>query len=330
MGLNKSDNRIGLADDVVALIVAVCRDRRYMVSADTSLTNLIKARKRGLEEALARDGAGERLENHCTSAPSNGQGKNRRKHVAQRIDVLSLPYLMPLLEARRPIRKRRRELEKQLSELAKQLPVWTWAADIRGIGPLGAALIVGEAGRGLDQFANPGKLWKRFGLAPGQRRYTDPDLAKAAGYSPGRRAVAYNLSEALMKQNKGKYRNVYTARKAYLKEQHPNWVLLKKKKRFGGEPAGEAKDAQWKYHYEALRYLAKRFLRDFWRAWRGQCVDDTRSVTAALGAKLDSDALQSMDNLKIFASPDPGGSHSLDDIRMANAPALENLERRQG
>ena len=123
-----------------------------------------------------------------------------------------------------------------------------------------------NAGGDLGKYSNPGKLWKRFGLAPGQRRYADAEKAIEAGYSPARRSVAYNLSESLMKQNKGYFRQVYLDRKAYLKERSPDWKDIK-------------------VHREALRYLAKRFLRELWKAWRGLAVNDTLLGSAAPGLK---------------------------------------------
>ena len=67
---------------------------------------------------------------------------------------------------------------------AKALPVASFVEETRGFGYLGLAQIVAEAGD-LSNYANPAKLWKRFGLAVidgrAQRRVADKELAIVHG-----------------------------------------------------------------------------------------------------------------------------------------------------
>lgn len=231
----------------VERIVFLYAQRRAAVKADTALTLQIKAIMRNLQKGEA----GQSLDNPTRIASPEELGEDQALTDAHTLSALAEPLTRPFMEARIPVRKYRRKCEKEMAEIVESLPIAGWIKEIRGIGAIGAALVIGAAGRDLDQYGNPGKLWKRFGLAPGQRRTTDVEKAIEMGYSPARRSVAYNLSESLMKQNDGEYRKLYLDRKAYLKERSPDW-----------------KDG--KVHKEALRYLAKRFLRDMWRAWRGQ------------------------------------------------------------
>ena len=106
--------------------------------------------------------------------------------------------------------------EKEMLKLAKQLPVAAWVAkpEQRGFGLHSLALIVGETGD-LNNYAAPGKLWKRMGCAPYEShgemkmpstwRKSKPTLSAEEwteiGYSPRRRSVAYLIGEGLMKQN---------------------------------------------------------------------------------------------------------------------------------
>lgn len=124
-----------------------------------------------------------------------------------------------LLEARKLISKRRDALADELEAIARTLPAWEWVEGQRGFGALGFAIVAAEAGRDLATYENPAKLWKRFGLAligsERQRNQSDADLALLHGYSPHRRAVAYNVAAGLVRCGNEHYRAMYDARKAY-------------------------------------------------------------------------------------------------------------------
>ncbi|MCC7253844.1 hypothetical protein [Hyphomicrobium sp.] len=146
---------------------------------------------------------------------------------------------------------------KGMSRLASQLPVWAgFGASIRGFGPASLAVIVAEAGD-LSNYANPGKLWKRMGLAVmGDVR--QGGLAKGAskeawiehGYSPQRRSRMWNIGDALIKSNRdGEYRTLYLARKEYELARDPEMKPIKA-------------------HRRAQRYMEKRLLKNLWQAWR--------------------------------------------------------------
>src|ERR1041385_6796120 len=152
---------------------------------------------------------------------------------------------------------RRRELER----LVSWLPIWQdWAADIRGIDAYGLARVLAETGD-LWQYPTVAKVWKRLGVGlwNGERQRQVKGVteakARAIGYSPRRRAVVYNLQTGLLTQNKapdstpGAYRLCYLARK--LEEE---------------VKAPDATKMVW--HKRASRYMAKRFLKDLWVAWR--------------------------------------------------------------
>ena len=153
-------------------------------------------------------------------------------------------------ESIQPLSKYRHETEQNIIELAENLPVWDWIKGVRGVGSLGLGLIVGEAGD-LSNYDNPAKLWRRFGLAPGQRKIKGTEEGLKAGYSPRRRAMMHIVGDCLIKlQGKaGPYRKVYDDRKAYEEAQHPELSLGHRHKR-------------------AMRYMEKRFLLDLWKQWR--------------------------------------------------------------
>lgn len=161
-----------------------------------------------------------------------------------------LPFLLATREARVPFDKLRANTERQMESLARTLPVWPWVEAVKGLGPLGLAIIVGEAGD-LSGYANPAKLWKRLGLAVfdgrSQRKATDPAEAARQGYNPRRRSAVWTVTDSLLRQ-KGPYRDLYDQRKAYELARAPDMSRMHA-------------------HRRAQRYAGKRMLRDLWAAW---------------------------------------------------------------
>lgn len=135
-------------------------------------------------------------------------------------------------------------------KLAKQLPVWPWWKSVNGLGALGLAQIVGESGD-LSNYANPGKLWKRLGLAvidgKSQRRVSGA-AALEHGYSPRRRSVMYCIGDSAIKKQ-SPYRDLYLERKEYEKAKVPDLTPMH-------------------HHRRAQRYMEKRILKHLWQRWR--------------------------------------------------------------
>lgn len=168
------------------------------------------------------------------------------------------------------------QYEKQMVRLARQLPVWPWVEQIRGVSALTLANIIGETGD-LNLYANPGKIWRRMGCAPFEKRgevhtgkawkvggsWTKQKLSaeewETFAYCGRRRSVVYNLTASIKRACCGSNRdkpgadNEYVRRydevKLRAKEVHPDWTPI---------------------HVEnhALLLMGKRFLRDLWQQWR--------------------------------------------------------------
>lgn len=155
----------------------------------------------------------------------------------------------PLIEGRKGIEKHRKAVEKRLAELAGKLPVAPWIEDVRGVGIMSLAAIVGEAGD-LAAYSNPAKLWKRMGLAVMPDGARQRKVTGAAGiehgYSPARRSVVWAFGESVIKHG-GAYKEIYNVRKVY------------------ETPRVETKGHA---HNRAKRYMEKRILRDLWVEWR--------------------------------------------------------------
>jgi hypothetical protein len=206
--------------------------------------------------------------------------------------------LQPLITARQAPREWRRKEEKLMAHLVEQLPVYAafWEP-IPGLGALGLALIVGEAGD-LSNYSNPAKLWRRFGLHVVNGKacatwrsgggFTSKDW-EAAGYSPRRRSMMFTITDSLLKKPNA-YKTLCDERKVIEKQKAEAEGLIV-------APAADIpKGGHAKYrslgHIKARadRYVAKRLLRDLWRAWRDHCPSEIYQITVPAPAESSQEA----------------------------------------
>lgn len=191
-----------------------------------------------------------------------------------------------------PARRARRDVERQMARAAKALPVWPWAAAVRGLGPLGLAVIVGEAGD-LAGYPTAGHLRKRFGLAPHEGRAAstwrkagglDADAWTALGYAPARRAEMYAVIGLSLIRAGGPYRDLFLARCGREHEKAREEGLLPATTTAatvaswaarGLPPLAKVARLDPRLHrgaghmtIRAQRYTEQRLLQDLWKAWR--------------------------------------------------------------
>lgn len=177
------------------------------------------------------------------------------------------PFVLTLAKAREPIDEYRSMVERSMTSMVRMTSnsgFWSYVDSVRGLGDLSVAIIIGEAGD-LAGYSNPGKLWKRFGLAVfsgvAQGRKAEGMTAQdwvERGYAPSRRSAMWVIGDCIIKSNRdGEYRKVYIERKAYEAERDPAMSKMHA-------------------HRRAQRYMEKRLLRDLWQAWRGHRYRDTQ------------------------------------------------------
>lgn len=160
-----------------------------------------------------------------------------------------------------PLTAARHQIELEMARAVRKLPVYPWAKAVKGLGELGLAVIVGEAGD-LGSYPKKGHLWKRLGLAPHDGMAYSTWRMKggltaedwtAAGYSPRRRAEIYAvISEPLFRTQspiQGPYRLAYDRRRELTAATHPDWTKAHS-------------------HMDGLRIMTKLLVRDLWSAWR--------------------------------------------------------------
>lgn len=200
------------------------------------------------------------------------------------------------VKAWQPMTDIRSKSEKTMTGLARQLPVWAeFGEPITGFGEISFAVIVAEAGN-LSMYSNPGKLWKRMGLAPHvgndgkdhlPSSFRAGDLTAAEwvrlGYSRARRSRMYMVADSLLKQQ-SEYRDLYLERKAYEHRKAEGAGLIPATEakatvdgwaENGLPPLALVKKIDPSVHASAGHlnakarvYVEKRLLKNLWRTWR--------------------------------------------------------------
>ncbi len=261
-------------ENLIMIIRELHRQRDDLLRAEGDLTRRLKSIDR-------RASVGQNLiDTHYKVAEnarkSNGEARGHRIHGAQARDASSLAA-PALVAARAAIHEQKLIVEKHLKAHAIKLPVWkSFGEQVRGFGIIGLAQIVGEAGD-LSNYANPAKLWKRFGLAVmpdgQQRKHKDAALAVLHGYSPRRRAVMHVIGDSMLRNCEGYWRKVYDDNKKHerAKAAKEGLTVAPSVKIQRMSVADRAKcRSDGHIHNRALRYLEKRLLLKLWQAWRDE------------------------------------------------------------
>ena len=225
----------------------IARGFGYTTNLDAKARVTMFARAAELRRKVEKDGGGQRhaaQEGHMNSAPA-------------------VPLILLSAQSRRSWDVYRKQIESRMRTLAKTLPVWLWADNVRGLGELGVAIIIGEAGDPAN-YPRIECLWKRLGLAvidgERQQRKSGAEAAAAHGFSPSRRAEIWTIGDSLFllqwrgakddapAHPLGPYGAAYAKRKAAT-EGREGWSLGRR-------------DA------DARRVMTKALIEDFWKAWK--------------------------------------------------------------
>ncbi len=183
----------------------------------------------------------------------------------QRIGDAVRGDVMTVVAARTPLVAARDDVESAMRKMAQSMPVWAWGKDIAGFGPLGLAVIIGEAGD-LSNYATVSRLWKRLGLAvingERQRKKANAEDAIAHGYNPRRRAEIWAcVGDPLFKHQSGR---VDKETGLVLRDPGPYRIIYDRAKAAFLERGTTKKHA----HDHGMRLATKELIKDLWVAWR--------------------------------------------------------------
>lgn len=278
------------ADSIAATcaeIVSLQRLRRFCIVSqsrcDRSIESLIASRMGFRIDATEKDRKQvfARAKAYRERVEKGGEGQPGSETQAS-VALSALDSVILLSAASRKSWDDQREAyEKEMRRLAMTLPVWPFAKAVRGLGELGLARLIGEAGIPIGDYRTASGLWKRLGLAvingERQRKKTDKDEAAEHGYSPKRRAEAWSVcSDSLFRQQWrgadeetglparpiGPYGEVYAKRRA-----HTECRIAATEHMDAKNPA---KWSKGRCHNDARRVMTKRLLLDLWLAWRNE------------------------------------------------------------
>lgn len=181
------------------------------------------------------------------------------------------------------------QFDKKLIASAKKLPVAPWVEEPeqKGFGIKSLGMIIGETGD-LANYSNPGKVWRRLGLAPydnGKKNLMgatwrggkEGTLTNAQwiefGYSPKRRSVMFIIGECLIKQRGTPYRARYDQAREKAIERHPEWIRCicdGTGKTATGKVCSNCKGkgtVTKRVHYHAMLLASKLLVKNLWKAW---------------------------------------------------------------
>lgn len=254
----------------IATIQALWRRRQQWHSAEKRLTLQMSAICRGAcgGDKTATAALLKRIDGGSTTAD----------------DMLAEMTIAPLMIARSGLAEHRAAIEKTLAKAVRVLPVYPWAKAVYGLGDLGFASLIGEAGD-IGAYRTVSGLWKRMGLAvigaERQRRKSDAEEALAHGYSPRRRSIMWNIGNGLIggmgngprpfvgedisaREDWSPYQRLFVERMRYEAERDPEAHMKPPVEKDGVARESFCKHAASR----AKRYVEKRFLRELYSAWR--------------------------------------------------------------
>jgi hypothetical protein len=157
------------------------------------------------------------------------------------------------------------EVEHQMRLISRQLPVFAWLKKEaqKGVGELGLAKIIGEAGD-LRGYSGPAKLWRRLSCAPyesenygtkmgstwliGKEGKLTSEEWSEYHYNPRRRSVVYTIGDTMIKLNHSIYREHYNSMKKLFLEKHPDATPIR-------------------CHRHASLVMTKLMLKNLWVVW---------------------------------------------------------------
>lgn len=199
--------------------------------------------------------------------------------------------ISPYLASLAVLDKQQSEYEKAMLRAMKPLPILQWARDVKGLGDMSLACIIGEASGyrnddgsfySVGDFKSVSALWKRMGLAVlNGHRQGNPGKGASAedwiteGYSRSRRSVMWNVGNSLI-LSMGKFRPIFgedvdaNAEYTYLQKVFANRARYEQAKL--GKEVAESKTGKDSYSAHAAnrakRYTEKRLLRMLYAEWR--------------------------------------------------------------
>lgn len=257
-----ADNGHGNNAPAIAALTGLQRRRRFLIRLQQKITNATGAFLRsefGWSPALP-----ERERKAINARAYKALRALAKAAPVDGVDPDAAVMVRLSLGQRAPFDDERQRIEAEMKRLARSLPVYPFAAGVKGFGDLGLAIIVAEAGD-LSNYPSHGHLWKRLGVAP-KAAYHD---AKTEAYlvPRQRRSQCYiACSDTVLRhQWRGEKTDAESGEVISAHATGPYGEhYARKKAEYLAREGWTPKHADM----AARRYMEKRLLKDLWRAWR--------------------------------------------------------------
>ena len=168
--------------------------------------------------------------------------------AAMERDQVPLEHQMTAVTQLRSLEAVEHAVELHLTRLARKHPMAQWVVQAPGIGLPGFAKLMGITGS-LDRFPNVAKLWAYLGMHVVDGQAPQRHKGQKVNWSPQGRVLCHQLAKAIVRVNRGPYREAYDRKKLDYELNRPGWTQAH---------CDEA----------AMRYAIKALLRDMWVEWR--------------------------------------------------------------
>jgi hypothetical protein len=188
-------------------------------------------------------------------------------------------YVQKCWEMAESTEKIEKSYKDQMMTFIKDRAVYQqFLSKIRGIGPVISAMLIKNFNN-CERFETISALWSYTGNGVEGGKAPKVKRGEKSGFSPKLRAFTWNISESMVKLNKGIYRQIYDTSKqeaAALKFK-PGELAERYGKAYKEE---DVKLSKGHCHNRALRKIRKLFLAHYWAAARELAGLETKSPFA--------------------------------------------------
>lgn len=188
-------------------------------------------------------------------------------HTKGLINSVEHDYMLEMWNNAKKMKGFEIELKKKMLDYVSTIEIYKVFLDkIRGVGEILSANLIKEFGD-CSQYDTTSKLWAHSGQSVINGKAPQRKKGELISYSPKLKTLVWKLSDSLLKQNKGYYRDIYNTEKIKQeKREFDEGVLFEKY----GKPykKEDTKLTKLHIHNRALRKMRKIFLSHFWECGR--------------------------------------------------------------
>lgn len=193
---------------------------------------------------------------------------NNRVKALER-DGVEPAWIAQLQQSLDLLEKTESQVNRQLGKLASQHFMADWVTNnAPGLALPGFARFIGVLGS-LDNFQTVSKVWKYLGMSVDDGHAPRKERGSTLHYSPRGRVLCHQISDSIVKLNRGPYRLAYDRKKAEYQERERTGPSACPFGQTHKEKGGEIKKCGDAHaNNAAMRYAVKMLVKDMWIEWK--------------------------------------------------------------